>query len=346
MIAILRSLDSCDMGEGLWIVARIIVTRSENRYGTLRSMKKRLTVWLAAPLIAVILTSCSQSGATFDESGYMQEVLDWRIWRLEQLKDPSGYLNQIGLYWLEPGSYRFGSAETNDIVFNGNVADEIGVFTVTTQGVSMTLLPGVAVQSGGLPVAEQLDIAADTTDHGVAVTQGSLEWTVVERAGRYGVRLRDFEHPFVKDFGPLLYFDIDPSLRVQATLRRYAEPKIAIVGTVIEGLGYYPESPGLVEFEIGGQRYEIEAYTSGDKLFYVFGDETNRDATYGAGRFLYSTTPGEDGETILDFNKSYSPPCAFNDFSTCPVASPGNRLPVRVEAGEKYDPKFHFVPDH
>ena len=28
-----------------------------------------------------------------------------------------------------------------------------------------------------------------------------------------------------------------------------------------------------------------------------------------------------DGKLVLDFNKSYSPPCAFNDFSTCPVAS-------------------------
>lgn len=307
-------------------------------------MKKRLPVWLTAPLIAVALASCGQSGATFDKSAHVQEVLEWRAWRMEQLKDPSGYLNQIGLYWLEPGVYSFGSAETNDVVFDGNAVPEIGVFTVTTEGVSMTVLPGVVVQSDGADV-EELEIAADATEHGVMVTHGSLAWTVVERAGRYGIRLRDFEHPFVEDFGPLPYFDIDPSLRVEATLHRYAEPRIANVGTVIEGLGYHPESPGLVEFEIDGQRYEIEAYTSGESLFYVFGDQTNRDVTYGAGRFLYSTTPGEDGKTILDFNKSYSPPCAFNDFSTCPVASPRNRLPIRVEAGEKFDMKFHYAPD-
>jgi len=45
---------------------------------------------------------------------------------------------------------------------------------------------------------------------------------------------------------------------------------------------------------------------------------------------------------VLDFNKAYSPPCAFNDFSTCPVASPRNRLPVRLTAGEKYEPRLHF----
>ena len=101
-----------------------------------------------------------------------------------------------------------------------------------------------------------------------------------------------------------------------------------------------------MEFEIGGETFALEAYTSGDLLFYVFGDQTNRDATYGAGRFLYSGTPGEDGLTILDFNKSYSPPCAFNDFSTCPVASPRNRLPIRVEAGEKFDESFHYSAEH
>jgi hypothetical protein len=272
-------------------------------------------------------------------------VLEWRDWRLAQLKDPSGYLNQIGLYWLEPGTYSFGSAATNDVVFDGGAPSAIGAFTVTSDGISMTVLPGVDVQSDGIQV-EELAIAADNTGHGIAVTHGSLAWTVVERAGRYGVRLRDFEHPFVVGFGPLPYFDIDPSLRVEATLRRYAEPKIANVGTVIEGLGYHPSSPGVVEFEIGGQRFELEAYTSGERLFYVFGDQTSQDATYGAGRFLYSTNPGEDGKTILDFNMSYSPPCAFNDFSTCPVASPRNRLPVRIEAGEKYDPQFHYSPPH
>ena len=264
---------------------------------------------------------------------------------MQRLKDPYGYLTQVGLYWLETGTYSFGSAATNDVVFDGNAPPDIGIFTVTDDGVSMTVSPGIDVRSDGVQV-EEIEIAADSTDHGVTITYDSLAWTVVERAGRYGVRLRDFEHPFVESFGPLPYFDINPFFWVEATLHRYEVPKIANVGTVIEGLGYHPSSPGVVEFEIGGQSYELEAYTSGDSLFYVFGDRTSEDATYGAGRFLYSAIPGEGGKTVLDFNKSYSPPCAFNDFSTCPVASPRNRLPIRIEAGEKYDPKFHYSPPH
>jgi uncharacterized protein (DUF1684 family) len=42
-----------------------------------------------------------------------------------------------------------------------------------------------------------------------------------------------------------------------------------------------------------------------------------------------------DGHVQLDFNKAYNPPCALNDFATCPLPPFQNRLKLRVEAGEK-----------
>jgi len=294
-------------------------------------------------MTAVFSSFSGAFGADFDASAHQKEVLEWRAWRLEQLKKPTGFLNQIGLFWLQPGSYRFGSAPGNDLLFGARAAPEIGVFEVTEAGVRMVVREGVDVKSNGAAVTDRV-IPADTSGEDVLVSHGSLAWTVIEREGRFAVRLRDFEHPFVESFGPLPYFDIDPSLRVQAMLRRYEEPRIANVGTVIEGLDYNPESPGVVEFEIGGASYELEAYSVSGLLFFVFGDLTNRNDTYGAGRFLYAAVPGEDGLTVLDFNKAYSPPCAFNDFSTCPVASPRNRLPIRIEAGEKYDVSLHYSP--
>jgi uncharacterized protein (DUF1684 family) len=152
------------------------------------------------------------------------------------------------------------------------------------------------------------------------------------------VRLRDFQNPVLTSFPPLQYFPISEGYRVEGKLIPYGEPKIAQVDTVIPGLGWEPESPGVVEFEIDGKRFELEAYTSGDELFFVFGDTTNGRSTYPAGRFLYADAPDSNGLTILDFNKAYSPPCAFNDFSTCPVATPRNRLKVAIDAGEKFDP--------
>ena len=293
-------------------------------------------------LFFVILAACGKGEPVFDAAAYEADVLQWRAERLERLKAPEGYLTQTGLFWLEEGrSYRFGSAPDNDVVIPGDAAEVIGVLDVSKKGVEMTAADDVTVEYDGAAVTS-IVIADDTTETPVQITHRTLAWTVVKRDDRFAVRVRDFENPFVASFGPLPYFDVDPLLRVQATLRRYDEPRIANVATVIEGLGYHPESPGLVEFEIDNTTYELEAYTSGERLFFVFGDETNRDDTYGAGRFLYADAPGDDGSTILDFNLSYSPPCAFNDFSTCPVASPRNRLPLRIEAGEKYDTVLHY----
>ncbi|HNP63194.1 MAG TPA: DUF1684 domain-containing protein [Woeseiaceae bacterium] len=308
-------------------------------------MKKRRNVWRAAPLLGVLLGACSQSGAEFDLNAYRSEIMEWRAYRLGLLLEPEGYLNQTGLYWLDPGSYSFGTGPDNDIVFAGDGAARIGEFILGANGVFMSVESGVDVRHDGVPVKE-IAMLPDTAENPVSVTHASLGWTAVEREGRYAIRLRDFELPFVKNFGPLPYFDINPDFRVQARLHRYPKPIISSGETVIEGLEYRPESPGKVRFTIGGEDFELEAFTAGDRLFYVFGDETNRDKTYGAGRFLYSAMPGDDGMTILDFNQAYSPPCAFNDFSTCPVASPGNRLSVRIEAGEIYDPALHYSPDH
>ena len=55
--------------------------------------------------------------------------------------------------------------------------------------------------------------------------------------------------------------------------------------------------------------------------------------TYGAGCFLYTPLP-QGGKVTLDFNKAFSPPCAFTPFATCPLPPPQNRLPIRIEAGE------------
>ena len=294
--------------------------------------------------LLIVLASCGQAEPVFDKAAHEQEVLDWRAGRLERLKDPQGYLNQIGLYWLEEGSYSIGSDPGNDIRLPEKAAALIGILEVGEDGVWMSAEDGVEVYSNEQPV-QRILIADDTTEAPVQITHRTLAWTVVKRDDRFAVRLRDFEHPFVATFGPLPYFPVDSSLRVPATLHRYVEPRIANVETVIEGLGYHPESPGTVHFAIDGQAFELEAYTSGENLFFVFGDATNRDDTYGAGRFLYAEAPGDDGKTVLDFNLAYSPPCAFNDFSTCPVASPRNRLPIRIEAGEKYDETLHYSAD-
>ena len=306
-------------------------------------MKTTVFKWVL--LAGVLLSSACSSGEAQVESGaYEQEILQWRIERLANLKAPFGYLNLVGLYWLEDGTTLIGAAADNDIVFPDHAASYVGQLQVSAEGVVLSANPDADVHYEGIPV-DSILISDDTTGKPVALTHGSLAWTIIKRDGRFALRLRDFEHPALDNFAPLSYYPIDPALRVSAILQPFAEPKILNVNTTIAGLGYRPESPGTLAFEVGAVMHELEAYKSGDRLFLVFADQTSGRETYPAGRFVYTSWPDDEGRTILDFNKSYNPPCAFNAFATCPVASPRNRLKTRIEAGEIYDPETHSVPD-
>jgi len=295
---------------------------------------------------AVLLAACGPAGAELDAAEYEQEIMDWRKGRLDRLLAPTGYLNQIGLHWLEPGTYSIGSDPDSDIVVPATAAARIGEFRVDKGVVRLVVEDGVGVLADGQPVSD-IVIPADVTGKGFLVSHASLAWSVIERGGKLAIRVRDYEHPFVATFGPLPYYDVDPALRVVSIFRKYDEPRAITVDTVIEGFQQFPMSPGVVEFEIDGQTYDLEVQSSANnRLFIVFGDQTSGRETYGAGRFIYLDDPGVDGgETTLDFNQAYSPPCAFNDFSTCPVASPRNRLAVRVTAGEKFAPELHYSGD-
>ena len=98
-------------------------------------------------------------------------------------------------------------------------------------------------------------------------------------------------------------------------------------------------APGLVRFRLGGQEMALEPTVDGpddDTFFFVFRDRTAGEGSYGAGRFLSAAAPKKGERTVvLDFNRATNPPCAFTPFATCPLPTPQNEIPVRIEAGEK-----------
>ena len=305
-----------------------------------------MKISIAALMISVgsLCASCGQPEDPLDLAQYESDNLQWRVERVENLKGPSGYLNLAGLFWLSPGTTTIGSASDNDIVFPMSAADYVGELQLSEQGVLLVAADNVDIRVDNAPV-HAIFIADDTTDAPVTVTHASLAWIIIKRDNRFALRLRDHEHPAIAAFPPIEYYPIDSKYRVSAALHRFAEPKILKVDTVIEGLGWQPESPGVVEFNLENQTFQLEAYASGDELFFVFGDRTSGRETYPAGRFLYAKLPADGELTVLDFNRAYNPPCAFNDFATCPVAAPQNRLSIRIEAGEKFDPAVHSTPD-
>ncbi len=296
---------------------------------------------LALLLTATLFAACGSSSV--DDDAYEAAVMAWRDDRAATLAGPDGFLNLAGLFWLSTGQYSFGGGSGADLRFPGTATDTIGHFVVDGEGITMRIEPGVDVRYEGVPV-RTLFLSDDTTVEPITVTHGSLAWTAIRRDDRMAIRLRDYAHPALEAFEPLPYFTVDARYRVAAVLQPFDEPRVLDVGTVVPGLDYRPSSPGRVEFELGGEQYALDAYLSGDRLFLVFGDRTNGRETYPAGRFMYAPLPDEHGRTVLDFNLAYSPPCAFNDFATCPIAAPDNRLPVRIEAGERFDKKQFFEP--
>ena len=85
----------------------------------------------------------------------------------------------------------------------------------------------------------------------------------------------------------------------------------------------------------------------GGGLFVPVKDTLAGKQTYGAGRYLIDTVKGADlggdvdlqtgrGTLVVDLNFAYNPSCAYDPQWACPLAQPGNTLPVPVPVGELY----------
>jgi uncharacterized protein (DUF1684 family) len=268
---------------------------------------------------------------------YVREIQEWRGRRVERLRSETGWLTVVGLVWLEPGENRFGTGEDNRIVLpEGTAPEAAGSFFLEEEAVRVRAEEGVTLTLDDQAVTEQA-IRTDHHEDGPDVLRlGDLSLYIIERSGRFGVRIKDPNHAARREFQGLDYYPIDPAYRMRLELVPYDPPKEVSVPNVL-GTPVPMLAPGYVEFQRDGKTWKLTPVVgdpSQTSLFFIFGDLTNGAETYGAGRFLYGDL-GEDGVVDLDFNKAYNPPCVFTPFATCPLPPKDNRLTLRIEAGEK-----------
>ena len=145
-------------------------------------------------------------------------------------------------------------------------------------------------------------------------------------------------------FQGIPYFDVDEALVFDGLpLERYkgSEPTSFAIPTS-DGKLRPAERAGTFTFAVGAVPATLTAYTfENDRsgaVFVPFLDGTSGTESYGAGRYL-DLEPDADGTYTLDFNLAYHPSCVYDMKFSCPITPAENRLPVRIEAGERLPPK-------
>ncbi len=263
-----------------------------------------------------------------------EAVKTWREARLARLQSPDGWLTLIGLHWIDLGKHTIGAAADNDIVIE-KLAPHFGTLTVSEGKIHLELAEGVDATIDGA-ATRAADLAADATGKPTVVAQGTVNFIVIERSGRFALRVKDSQAATRTGFLGLDFYDVDESLRIDARFEKHEPGKTIPIATVINTLEPMA-NPGAVVFEKDGKTFRLEAVDEGDgQLFIIFADRTNGKETYGAGRFVYAQPPAPGSDrVVLDFNLAYNPPCVFTPYATCPLPPPENRLDLAVRAGEK-----------
>lgn len=268
---------------------------------------------------------------------YAAEIAEWQRNRAAGLLKEGGWLSLVGLEWLNEGVNSVGSSDSSYITLPASAPADAGMMSVRGGKVQFTSAPDANVTQDGQPV-QSIEMKPDTSGEPTELRTGTVTFYVIERSGRLGVRIKDSASPARTGFAGLEYFPIDGKYRVAARFTPYDPPKMIPIVNVL-GMTESMESPGQLSFEIDGQRLTLDPVLEepgADELFVIFGDRTNGPVTYGAGRYVYTSLPAPgSNEVILDFNRSYNPPCVFTDYATCPLPPAQNKLPVEIRAGEK-----------
>jgi uncharacterized protein (DUF1684 family) len=169
-----------------------------------------------------------------------------------------------------------------------------------------------------------------------SIVYNQFMWSVIIREDKIGVRFRDLKNPALAAFKGNKRFAIHEKWNLPAKLLP-PNPSGLFITNVL-GQTTAEDYAGKISFEYQGKNYVLDAISEGPgDLFVIFGDATNGINTYHTGRFMYVPRPDSNGNTYIDFNKAFNPPCAYTAFATCPIPPKQNILPFKVTAGELSD---------
>lgn len=272
---------------------------------------------------------------------YIAQVEAWRQDMDAQMRapGPGGWLAIVGMYPLEAGENTIGSAPDSNVLLPSGAAPERlgildfdghhGTLHVTTDEIvyvdevpTRTAKLRNVYEEGGMSVVRVRDVRF-----------GVMQWA----SDPYNIRVWDANAPKRLNFTGRIWYPIDPKYRVVGKFSPYPGARDLTVDHT-GGETQVLKNIGAVDFELLGKSFHFEACASEkgpDYVWLLMRDGTNGKSTYGGGRFMMA--PFLDATTVdIDFNKFYQPPCAFCEFTTCPMPPRGNVLPFPIEAGEYF----------
>lgn len=265
---------------------------------------------------------------------YEQGVIKWRQEVDANLRRENGWLALAGLFWLSKGTNIVGSDSTADIILPNRAPKRLGTLEFDGNNVTLQVEDETYVEVNGTPTKKIL-LDADQEDVPSFITFSDIRMVVVRRSKGVGIRIWDNSREQRRIFPSRQWYPIKEEFRIPATYTRYEIPKVVKMPDILGAILDEPMQ-GFLSFELNGEKHELMVEELPDRRIFVqFMDLTNGNPTYPSGRYHY-TEAHENGQVFIDFNKAYSPPCAFTEFATCTFPPQENHLQVAIEAGEIY----------
>jgi uncharacterized protein (DUF1684 family) len=283
-------------------------------------------------LLSLFIVSLMAPALRGQDEAARRETEEWR--KQHEVDYTKYYVPLAGLFSLEPGPNTAGSAPSSDIVLPKAAPATIGRFILEGTRVRFEPQRGAGVTLGGRPVTASVTLRSDADDEVDELAIGDIALWVHISGERPTIRMRDPNGGPARSFAGFRWFPIDDSYRVTGRFIPDAAPREV---RALNQLGDEDvmRTEGVVEFVLQGQTVRLRPMTTRpNRFWFIFRDGTSGTETYETARFLYADLRA-DGTAVLDFNRAYNPPCAFNPFTTCPIPLPENRLKVRILAGER-----------